>query len=258
MFPFTRFFRKASGDSGPRLTSASYRELYESHARHCEGEQAVGIGPYDQIGRRELDLLKVEGLQPNQSLVDFGCGSGRLAQFAIPYLKGGHYIGIDISKTFLQQARDRISRLIPDPPCQVSWVEQPPITRFPIKDYSADMICAFSVFTHMEHEDTFRYLVDALRILRPGARFVFSCLPIDLAAAQDIFATEAAMDLGQRWRRPRNVVTSTDFVQEICHLAGWKVIRWYKGDEKSVRDEQGIMHAFGQSVCVLQSASGSA
>ena len=254
MFPFTKFFRKASGDSGPQLSSATYRELYEFHARHYEGEQAVGLGPYDQIGRMELDLLRAEGLRPDQSLVDFGCGNGRLAQFAIPYLKGGHYIGIDVSKTFLQQARDRISKLIPDPPCRVSWMEQPAITHFPMQDHSADMICAFSVFTHMEHEDMFRYLVDALRILRPGARFVFSCLPIDLAAAQQIFVTEAAMDLGQRWRRPRNVVTSTDLVQAVCRLAGWQVVRWYKGDENSIPDEQGIMHIFGQSVCVLQAA----
>jgi SAM-dependent methyltransferase len=228
MLSITKFFRKAMGYSRLRLTSASYKELYESHARHCEGEQAVGLGPYDQIGLRELDLLKAEGLQPNHSLVDFGCGNGRLAQFAIPYLKGGHYIGIDISKTFLEQARDRVLKIIPDPPCRVSWVEQPPATYFPVEEHSADMICAFSVFTHM-----------------------------DLAAAQQIFFTEAAMDLGQRWRRPRNVVTSADLVQALCRLAGWRVVHWRNGDESFIPDEQGKLRAFGQSICVLQAAESS-
>jgi ubiquinone/menaquinone biosynthesis C-methylase UbiE len=50
----------------------------------------------------------MEGLRPINTLVDFGCGNGRLAIKVIPALNGGTYIGIDISDTFLKKADQRI------------------------------------------------------------------------------------------------------------------------------------------------------
>src|SRR5581483_61627 len=122
--------------------------------------------------------------------VDFGCGTGRLAVHVIPYLHGGHYIGIDVSRPMLDGARRRVARVVPAPPARVSWIQQ---TRpvFPLPDRSVDVICAFSVFTHVEHEDTYRYLADARRIIRPDGRFVFSCLPLSLPIARTIFLREA-------------------------------------------------------------------
>jgi SAM-dependent methyltransferase len=52
-----------------------------------------------------------------------------------------------------------------------------PFVGLPLLDASADVICAFSVFTHMEHEDSWRFLADALRVIRLGGHFVFSMSP---------------------------------------------------------------------------------
>jgi predicted SAM-dependent methyltransferase len=38
------------------------------------------------------------------------------------------------------------------------------------------MLCAFSVFTHLLHAETYLYLEDAHRALRPGGRVVLSFL----------------------------------------------------------------------------------
>ena len=63
---------------------------------------SIGNGDYELIGRIELGLLLMEGLRPDSTLVDFGCGTGRLAVHVIPRLqRGGRYIGIDISETML-------------------------------------------------------------------------------------------------------------------------------------------------------------
>ena len=80
--------------------------------------------------------------------------------------------------------------LYPNTTCRVTLQRQLK-DQFDLPDNAADMLCAFSVFTHMEHEDTYRYLVNARRVIKPGGRLVFSCLPMSLPDAQQLFALEA-------------------------------------------------------------------
>jgi cyclopropane fatty-acyl-phospholipid synthase-like methyltransferase len=88
----------------------------------------------------------MEGLRPTDTLVDFGCVTGRLAVHAVSALIGGRYIGIDISQSMLDRAGQRIERLYPAPPCDVSW-RKLTVPVFPLDPASVDMLCAFSVFT---------------------------------------------------------------------------------------------------------------
>lgn len=225
-----------------------YRTMYETHAAlHPE---PIGNGPYDVIGQIELDLLRAHGLKPEHTLFDLGCGTGRLAVHAIPYLSGGSYIGSDISQQLLQTAQDQLASKIQESRCHVTWKVQESHV-FAAPNHSVDMICAFSVFTHIEHEDAYRYLVDGRRVVRPGGKFVFSCLPLELAAAQDVLKQQAALDFGGRWCHVRNIVTSRDLMEQIARLAGWHVVQWHAGDQPNIPDENGQLRALGQSSCVL-------
>ena len=230
---------------------SDYETLAEQLAVTYPGTEAVGEGEYDLIGRTELGVLIMEGLTPTDTLVDLGCGNGRLAVHALPYLQGGSYVGIEISATMLERARALIRRRVPVPPCSVRLVRQA-TPRFDLPPASADMICAFSVFTHMEHEDTYRYLKGARRVIRPGGRFVLSCLPMDLAEARQFFEEQAAADLAARWRHVRNITTTVEMMETIAGMAGWQIVRWYRGDEASIRlPDTGERQRFGQSACVL-------
>lgn len=235
-----------------RISSDTYEELYESTAREVKIDQVIGQGDFDLIGRIELDLLKMEGLQPEHTLVDLGCGIGRLAVHVIPALSGGSYIGIDISETMLKRAKARIAQTVPNPPCNVTWIKQT-TSHFTLAENSVDMMCAFSVFTHMEHEDTYRYLKDALRVVKPLGRFIFSCLPLTLPYSKEVFLNSANMDLKTRWRCVRNVTTSVNYMEEIARLAGWTPLRWYAGDEANIGlTNNGKKYALGQASCVLE------
>ena len=228
----------------------AYETLYENHAKYFKGDVSVGEGDYEKIGRVELDLLLMEGLKPGDTLLDFGCGNGRLAVHVVPQLNGhGRFIGIDISPTYLEQGAERIDRTAPDRACQVEWIHQN-TPNFPLPDDSVDMMCAFSVFTHMENEDSYHYLKDALRIVRPGGKFIFSCLPLDLKYARRIFLEEAAMSLEARWQRIRNVITSKELMTQLAELAGWKVLKWYEGEEDNIGLGDGPKNRLGQSSCI--------
>jgi SAM-dependent methyltransferase len=250
--------REMAGRLHPgRLFAASdstYETLYDRHARAHSDEDVVGAGAFDLIGRLELSVLVMEGLRPTDTVVDFGCGTGRLAVHVIPRLVGGHYVGIDVSRPILEAARARVKARVPAPPCRVTWLHQT-TPRFALAGGAVDVLCAFSVFTHMEHEDAYRYLADSRRIVRPGGRVIFSCLPLDLQVAREIFLASAAVDLGQRWSVVRNVTTSRDLMEAVSRLAGWTPVRWYAGDGPSVVSvDTGEASPFGQSICVLEPA----
>lgn len=218
-----------------------YLRAYEDQAKHNDDRTVIGDGDYDAIGRMQLDLLKRNGLHPQHTLVDFGCGNGRLATHAIPYLNGGQYVGIDHCSEFLRRAEARLGS-------RAKWIRQ---TSFEFPPLRADMLCAFSVFTHMEHEDAFRYLKSAREAVKPGGTMVFSCLPLDQKLARDLFEYEAGESLAVRWSRVRNVVTSRDLMAAIATMAGWRVEQWLDGDAPVFQGPDGPM-TFGQSACTLR------
>lgn len=98
----------------------------------------------------------------------------------------------------------------------------------------------------MEPEDGYRYFVDALRVVRPGGKLVFSCLRLSLPGAREIFLRSAKLDLQARWAAVRNFVTTEEAMETIASLAGWKVLRWHRGDAPA-----GTVPPLGQSTCVL-------
>jgi SAM-dependent methyltransferase len=244
---------RPSGPSDRTLISSNvYEQLYEAWGTTHGDEEVVGEGDYDLIGRIELGVLLAEGLRPAHTLVDFGCGTGRLAVHAIPALAGGHYIGIDIAPSMLAKAERRVCQVVPRPPCRVSWIQQT-TTVFPLADASVDVMCAFSVFTHVEHEDAYRYLKDAMRVITPGGRFIYSCLPLNLEYARRAFLSEASETIDRRWSRIRTVTTSIEMMDAIARLAGWVPLRWLAGDERNIQAAGcSEKYALAQSVCVLE------
>ena len=230
-------------------TTHSYEFLYEAHAR-SNGDDGVGGGDYDVVGEIEFDVLRAQGLEPTSTLLDFGCGNGRLAVHVVPYLTDGHYVGTDIAETFLEQAGQRLRHAAPPRPGAVRFVRQVDLD-FGVEDHSIDMLCAFSVFTHMDHEDMYRYLNAMHRIVRTGGRVVLSCLPLDLADAKHIFRTEAGFPPDERWNRVRNVTTSTQLVDTIAEMAGWSVVTWLPGSAGQAPSATGEMRSLGQSIVVL-------
>jgi ubiquinone/menaquinone biosynthesis C-methylase UbiE len=228
-----------------------YEQLYETLTLANSDDDAVGRGSFDTIGKAELAVLRREGLQPAHTLVDFGCGTGRLAIHAIPALHEGRYIGIDISQEMLRRLDERLKTHAASETSRVSLMHQTS-DAFQLADATVDMLCAFSVFTHMEHEDTYRYLRSARRIVRPGGRIVFSCLAMDTPLARSVFLESASGDMQARWATARNVTTTREMMTEIARLADWTLVRWYRGDEENVLlPGSDAPLAFGQSIGVL-------
>jgi ubiquinone/menaquinone biosynthesis C-methylase UbiE len=133
--------------------------------------RAVGGGDYETIGAAEANLLIEFGFGAGYSLIDIGCGSGRLSsQLSKRFGDAITYLGTDVVPELLEYARQRAA----------------PGYRFeltggltiPAADGRADFVVAISVFTHLRGAETASYLRDIHRTLKPGGLLVFSFLEL--------------------------------------------------------------------------------
>lgn len=213
-------------------------------------QQAVG-GEFDAIGQMELDLLISVGLPADGCLIDVGCGSGRLAAPLASYLRGD-YLGIDVVPELLDHARGLVQR--------PEWrFEMCADFIIPAQSDTADMVCFFSVFTHLPHENTYQYLQEAHRVLRPGGRVVFSFLEFAVTTHWSVFEA----DLQARGEpHPLNQFISRDGIEAWADHLGFEVENVWAGDEPYIPLSQPIdlsgirfekLGSFGQSAAVLRS-----
>jgi hypothetical protein len=122
---------------------------------------------------------------------------------------------------------------------------------FPV-DAPVDFLCAYSVFTHMEHEDTYRYLKSALAAGTADTTFVASVLQLDTPVHQNAFLVSAAKTVEQRWANVRDVVTSQDLFTTVAQLAGWTVTRWIPITESAGTLPDGERVGVGQSIVIMR------
>lgn len=155
-----------------RLSSDSYTEAYRKLMRYRIKDQGIrkAVGSDDQgIGSLQFTFMKTMGLEPDDKLLDLGCGSLRGGEYYIDYLNRGNYTGMDISREAIEGGKDLIDdRLLQkkDPSFYVNedltFKEDPGIH---------DYIIAQSVFTHLPADEIRECLSNLDRVLAPNGEF---------------------------------------------------------------------------------------
>jgi ubiquinone/menaquinone biosynthesis C-methylase UbiE len=214
--------------------------------------RSVG-GEFEAMGLIERDLLLSQGLRPDGFVVDVGCGSGRLSKPLSTYLTGS-YLGTDVVPELLEHARQSVAR----PDWRFELVDDLTI---PAADASADIVCFFSVFTHLRHEESYCYLQEAKRVLQPQGCIVFSFLEFAIYSHWDVFESNLA---GIGSDAPLNQFMSRDGIRAWADHLELTVKEIYDGDVATipltgpVTLERGEHYeklgALGQSVAVLSAA----
>ncbi len=232
-----------------------YSNLVETLKKECNTDQSMKLavgGEFEAIGILELETLKYFGLKEDSYVIDIGCGSGRLAKPLSQYLKG-KYLGIDIVPELISYARQIVGK--PD------WrFEVAEGLSIPEKDGTGDFVCFFSVFTHLLHEQSYVYLQEAKRVLKPQGKIVFSFLDFNVPSHWNVFKCNIN-DL-QFNSHPLNMFFCKDAIQIWAEHLGLEVQIIQDGDKpfiplsEPVAFESGAVMekvgTIGQSTCVLQ------
>ena len=253
------------GNDSPQSANSDDRPDFErTYLKHVEElnktagshdaamQQAIG-GEFEAIGTMELDLLIAAGLQPDGYVIDVGCGSGRLAAPLSRYLTGG-YLGTDVVPELLSYASEKAAR--------AEWRFEISLgLEIPAPDACADIVCFFSVFTHLLHEETYRYLQEAKRVLKPTGRIVFSFLEFAIPSHWAVFdATIASIGLDKHL----NQFMSRDGIEAWCEHLGLQIEALDDGDKPSIPLRAPVvleggqiyekLGALGQSIAILSLA----
>ena len=214
---------------------------FKSKLAHDEAmENAVG-GHFEAIGRIEQALVRHYGLGENDYLIDVGCGSGRLAKPLSPYLKGP-YLGVDLVPDLIEYAR----RITARPDWRFEVIDHISI---PEGDGRADMVCFFSVLTHLLHEQSYWYLEEARRVLKPGGRIVFSFLEFREPSHWGVF--EQTLEAAKHPPATAlNVFIDREAIGIWAERLGLTVEHLVAGSDAIVPEGH-----LGQSLCVLRKPS---
>lgn len=154
--------------------------------------QFVGNSDFRATGEEfRAHLHRFARLDPQDRVLDIGCGIGRIARALVGELAppGGCYDGFDVSATGIAWCRDHYRRTavpfrfahvdLHHPEYNPSGRGDAERFRFPYEDDSFDLAFATSVFTHLLDGAAEHYLSEAARVLAPGGRLFATWFVVD-------------------------------------------------------------------------------
>lgn len=129
-----------------------------------EGEEA-----FRTSGARDVAVF-FRGLEsllgPSTTVVDIGCGLGRMDEFVAPRVR--KLIGFDVSGLMVKKARARLGQI-----GNLEFHENDGCRLSAIEDGTVDLVFSHIVFQHVPREVMYAYFDEARRALRPGGALIF-------------------------------------------------------------------------------------
>jgi trans-aconitate 2-methyltransferase len=172
-------------------------------------------GPMAQMGLAVLDRLPLEG---DETVIDAGCGSGRVTEALLARLPSGRVIGVDASASMIDAARERL-----DARAELHVADLVSLDL----GLRADAVLSTATFHWISDHDA---LFARLRAhLRDGGRLVAQCggqgnIASVHAAAREVMAGEPYAPHFEGWLGPWNFA-SPEQTEERLRAAGFTEAR---------------------------------
>jgi trans-aconitate 2-methyltransferase len=163
--------------------------------------------PMEAMGREVLERLPLEG---SETVIDAGCGSGRVTEALIARLPSGRVVGVDASASMIDAARERLGGR--------AELHVADLVTFDL-GIRADAILSTATFHWIADHDA---LFARLRAhLRDGGRLVAQCggqgnIASVHAAAREAMASDPYAPHFAGWQGPWNFATPQDTERRLA------------------------------------------
>jgi len=205
--------------------------MVRNHLRRMPGQRRLALAQiigaesielFDAIGDGHVAVLRHHGLADGMAVYDLGCGCGRTAQALRRHGWTGEYTGADVVEELLAE-------LAAQCPGYRTVLHCEPTIAAP--DGALDMVFHWSVFTHLYPTESFHYLRDAFRALKPGGRMVFSFLELEEPLHDRVWRANVER-LGQGERPAQlDAFLHRDWIRRFARDAGFGAPRFVDGGD---------------------------
>lgn len=186
--------------------------------------------PQFEWGVKVLERLPLQG---HETVLDAGCGSGRLSEKILERLPQGRLIALDNSQNMVAQAKAQLARFGD----RVTFLKAD-LGRLDL-DRVADAVFSTATFHWvLDHDALFAGL---LRALRPGGRLCAQCggganLHALHQRAFDLMAEPRFAPYFQTWKDPWNFATAEATAERLARLGFEQVRTWLEETPTSFPD----------------------
>ncbi|HPR31652.1 MAG TPA: class I SAM-dependent methyltransferase [Prolixibacteraceae bacterium] len=143
-----------------------YEALFTNYAKNYDQES------FTQGTQTEVDFLEAEtGYNKSATFLDLGCGTGR---HSIELAKRGYTVtGIDLSENMLNRAKEKAC----EAGVKVSFIRADARDFHFSQSFDRVVMLCEGGFSLMETDEmNFSILKNAANVLKPGGKFIFTCL----------------------------------------------------------------------------------
>jgi ubiquinone/menaquinone biosynthesis C-methylase UbiE len=168
-------------------------------------------------------LERLVGVRSTDVFLEIGCGVGRVGSVLADRVT--KWIGCDISSGMLKVARERLASKT-----NVDLVELDGVSLAKIPDNSVDVVYCTVVFMHLYEWDRYRYVQEAMRVLKPGGRCYFDNVDIASSHGWKVFMESSSYPIE---RRPpfMSMVSSRDELLTYGQKAGFESVAVHQWDD---------------------------
>jgi ubiquinone/menaquinone biosynthesis C-methylase UbiE len=234
-----------SSDAPLRADSETHKKDDLKPSEGMIASTMIGGGDYEVVGKEFFQFfLDIGELKPDESVLDVGCGLGRMAMPLTGYLKdGGCYEGFDILSEGITWCKENITRTYPNFNFQVSDVYNKQYNptgkykasqyKFPYYDAQFDFVFLTSVFTHMLPPDMKNYLSEIKRVMKKGGRCFITFFLLNEESMQLINEGQSREDFRNDYGEYRTVdinvpeycvAYSENFIMELYRDCGLEIV----------------------------------
>jgi len=130
-------------------------------------DAASWLMSFGQEAKTNREIVKKAGVQPDERVLDVGCGTGAQTLPAAEAAGPGNVAGIDPSPEMLARAREKAARKNLGIDFRNAAIE-----KLPFDDQQFDVVLSSFMLHHLPHDVMRKGFAEILRVLKPGGRLL--------------------------------------------------------------------------------------